>query len=174
MKKLIPLICLALLIVGCGTKSQQTQATKVQNPVELTQPAPSMPAPAPTTPATPVKSVAKDGWVTLTSGLKYKDIKVGNGIEVGSNTRVTVDYKGWLDNGKVFDSSKKPGGSPFSFTVDNDQVIQGWHQGLKGMKVGGTRELTIPPSLGYADEDMGQIPPNSTLHFKIKLLDAVK
>lgn len=174
MKKLIPLAFLALLIVGCGSKEQQTSATNVQNPPDSAPPAATVAAPAPVTPAPAVKSKSADGWVTLVSGLKYKDTKVGTGTEVVSNTRVTVNYKGWLDNGTVFDTSKKPGGEPFSFTVDNDQVIQGWHQGLKGMKVGGTRELVIPAALGYADQDMGQIPPNSTLHFQIELLDAKK
>jgi FKBP-type peptidyl-prolyl cis-trans isomerase len=174
MRKLIPVVLLGMLIVGCGNKAQQTSAVKVQNPTELTQPAATVPAPPPATPPSAVKSTSKDGWVTLTSGLKYKDIKLGTGIEVTSNMRVRVQYKGWLDNGKVFDSSRKLGGHPYSFTVDNDHVIQGWHEGLKGMKVGGTRELTIPPALGYGDEEQLSIPADSTLHFEIELLDAVK
>lgn len=175
MKKLIPVILLAMLTVGCGNKSQQTSATSVQNPPDTAPTAKAAPTPTPP-PAkpTPAAKPAKDGWVTLPSGLKYKDKKVGKGTEVTPNTRVTVQYKGWLDNGTVFDTSRKPGRTPFSFTVDNDQVIQGWHEGLKGMKVGGIRELNIPPALGYGDQDMGQIPPNSTLHFEIELLDAKK
>ena len=173
MKKLIPIVLLTLLIVGCGRNAEQTQAVKVENPTEKAPPAPA-PAPAPTTPAPAAMSAAKDGWVTLKSGLKYKDKKTGKGMEVTSNTRVTVHYKGWLDNGKVFDTSRKPGREPFSFTVDNDQVIQGWHEGLKGMKVGGIRELTIPPALGYGGEEQATIPANSTLHFEIELLDMKK
>lgn len=174
MKKLIPIVLLTLLIVGCGRNAEQTQAVKVENPTEAAPPAATVPAPAPTTPAPAVMSVAKDGSVTLKSGLKYKDKKTGKGAEVTSNTRVTVHYKGWLDNGNVFDTSRKVGREPFSFTVDNDSVIQGWHEGLKGMKVGGIRELTIPAKLGYADQEMGTIPPNSTLHFDIELLDMKK
>lgn len=174
MRKLIPVALLAMLIVGCGNKAQQTSAVKVQNPTELTQPPATVPGAPPATPPSAVKSTSKDGWVTRTSGLKYKDIKVGTGVEVTSNMRVTVHYKGWLDNGKVFDSSRKPGGAPFSFTVDNDGVIPGWHEGLKGMKVGGTRELSIPPALGYGDEEQLSIPANSTLHFEIELLDIAK
>lgn len=174
MKKLIPILALSILIVGCGKKAEQTSATPVENPAQTAAPTPTVPAPAPQTPAPAVKATSKDGWVTLESGLKYKDKKVGKGTEVTSNTRVTVQYKGWLDNGKVFDTSRKPGREPFSFTVDNDQVIQGWHEGLKGMKVGGVRELRIPPALGYGDQDMGEIPPNSTLHFEIELLSTAK
>lgn len=181
MKKLIPLVLLAMLIAGCGSKRQQTSAVNVQNPPESAPATATVPAPAPATPAPAVKSRSKDGWVTLVSGLKYKDIKVGNGAEVLSNTRVTVQYKGWLDNGTVFDSSRNPGREPFSFTVDNDQVIQGWHQGVRGMKIGGVRELTIPPALGYGDEDKVNpatgkvdIPAKSTLHFQIELLDIAR
>ncbi|MCX6343808.1 MAG: FKBP-type peptidyl-prolyl cis-trans isomerase [Armatimonadetes bacterium] len=83
---------------------------------------------------------------------------------------VTVHYKGWLDNGKVFDTSKKPGREPFEFTVGAGQVIRGWDEGLIGMKVGETRKLTIPPELGYGETGQGPIPPNATLHFEIELL----
>jgi len=108
-------------------------------------------------------------WVTLPSGLKYRDTVVGTGAEAAAKSTVTVQYKGWLDNGKVFDTSRKPGGGPFSFTIGSSDIIRGWSDGITGMKVGGTRELVVPPALGYADQDMGTIPPNSTLHFEIEL-----
>jgi len=111
-------------------------------------------------------------WITLPSGLRYRDIVVGTGAQAAANSRVTVHYKGWLDNGKVFDSSRKPGAGPFSFRLGTGSVIKGWDEGVNGMKVGGIRELIIPPALGYGDEDQGVIPPNSTLHFEIELLDA--
>ena len=174
MKRLIPALLPALLILGCGRQPQQTNAVKVTNPPESMPAAATVPAPPPTTPPPAIKSVAKDGWVTLQSGLKYKDKKVGTRAEAASNTRVTVQYKGWLDGGKVFDSSRRPGREPFQFTVDNGEVIKGWEEGVKGMKVGGIRELTIPPALGYGDEEKPTIPPNSTLHFEIELIDAAK
>lgn len=175
MKKLIPIALAAMLIVGCSGKQQQTSAVDVKNPPEPDPTAATVPAPAaPKTPPIPIKSKSKDGWVTLESGLKYKDKKVGKGTEAISMSRVTVHYKGWLDNGTVFDTSRGPNREPLSFTIDNDQIITGWHQGVKGMKVGGVRELIIPPALGYADTEMGEIPANSTLHFEIELLDAAQ
>ena len=71
----------------------------------------------------------------------------------------------------MFDSSLKPGREPFRFTVGAKQVIEGWDQGLMGMKVGEKRKLTIPPKLGYGDKDMGVIPSNSTLIFEVELLE---
>jgi FKBP-type peptidyl-prolyl cis-trans isomerase FkpA len=110
-------------------------------------------------------------WITLRSGLRYRDIAAGTGAQAAVNSRVTVNYRGWLDNGKVFDSSRKPGAGPLSFTIGATDIIKGWSEGIAGMKVGGTRELTVPPALGYADEEMGPIPANSTLHFQIELID---
>ena len=68
-----------------------------------------------------------------------------------------------------FDSSVD-GGEPFTFTLGAGQVIQGWDQGVAGMKVGGKRLLTIPPDLAYGPRQMGSIPPNSTLIFEVELL----
>ena len=102
--------------------------------------------------------------------LIIEDLKVGEGSEVVKYNIVTVNYTGWLTDGTKFDSSLNPGRSPFRFTVGGGQVIKGWDEGLIGMKVGGKRKLTIPPSMGYGNQDMGVIPPNSTLIFEIDLL----
>ena len=102
--------------------------------------------------------------------LIIEDLKVGEGSEVVKYNIVTVNYTGWLKDGTKFDSSLNPGRSPFRFTVGGGQVIKGWDEGLLGMKVGGKRKLTIPPSMGYGNQDMGVIPPNSTLVFEIDLL----
>lgn len=174
MRRLIPLLALGLVLAGCSNRAQQTIPVKVANPKETAPPEAAVPAPPPPAPAPAVKSVGKDGWVTLQSGLKYKDKKVGTGAEVKSGSHVTVHYKGWLDNGAVFDTSRKPGREPFSFTVDNGEVIEGWEEGIKGMKVGGIRELLVPPALAYGDQGKGSIPPNATLHFEIELLGAAK
>ena len=102
--------------------------------------------------------------------LIIEDLKVGEGSEVVKYNIVTVNYTGWLTDGTKFDSSLNPGRSPFRFTVGGGQVIKGWDEGLLGMKVGGKRKLTIPPSMGYGNQEMGVIPPNSTLIFEIDLL----
>jgi FKBP-type peptidyl-prolyl cis-trans isomerase FkpA len=108
--------------------------------------------------------------VTTPSGLKYTDIKVGEGEEAKPGQAVTVHYTGWLTNGTKFDSSLDRK-QPFSFKLGAGQVIQGWDQGVAGMKVGGKRKLTIPPGLGYGSQSVGGvIPPNSTLVFDVELL----
>jgi len=104
--------------------------------------------------------------------LKIKDVVVGKGAKAKAGDTVTVNYTGKLTNGTVFDSSEKPGRTPFSFHLGAGQVIKGWDQGVAGMKVGGIRILTIPPELGYGPTGTpgGPIPPNATLIFKVKLL----
>jgi len=85
--------------------------------------------------------------------LIIEDIVVGKGTEAVKHSIVTVNYTGWLEDGKKFDSSLNPGRSPFRFTVGAGQVIQGWDEGISGMKVGGKRKLTIPPNMGYGNRD---------------------
>jgi FKBP-type peptidyl-prolyl cis-trans isomerase len=109
--------------------------------------------------------------VKTDSGLQYWDIRVGNGALAKEGSRVRVHYTGWLTNGKKFDSSVDAG-RPFDFTIGNGEVIKGWEEGVAGMKVGGKRQLRIPPSLGYGAEGTpgGPIPPNATLIFDVQLL----
>lgn len=105
--------------------------------------------------------------LVLQGGLVKKDVVVGKGLEAKADDYVTVEYTGKLTNGKQFDSSV--GRTPFSFILGGGQVIKGWDQGVAGMKVGGKRHLSIPPSLGYGAQDMGDIPPNSRLEFDVEL-----
>ncbi len=102
--------------------------------------------------------------------LKIVDTVVGTGTAAAAGDTVSVLYTGKFDNGTVFDASSLHGNQPFSFILGVNQVIQGWDLGLIGMKVGGTRELTIPPELAYGSSGQGSIPPNSTLHFTVQLL----
>ncbi len=102
--------------------------------------------------------------------LTIEDIIVGEGTEAVKHSIVTVNYTGWLEDGSKFDSSLNPGRDPFRFTVGAGQVIQGWDQGIPGMKIGGKRKLTIPPSMGYGNRDNGAIPANSVLIFEVDLL----
>lgn len=101
--------------------------------------------------------------------LKIEDLKIGTGAEAVLGKSVTVNYKGTLSDGTQFDSSYDRG-TPFTFNLGGGDVIQGWDQGVVGMKVGGKRRLTIPASLGYGDRAVGSIPANSTLIFEIELL----
>lgn len=120
----------------------------------------------------------QENAVTTKSGLKYVDIKVGTGDEAKKGMEVTVHYTGWLyTNGKrgtKFDSSLDRG-QPFNFKLGAGQVIKGWDEGVAAMKVGGKRELFIPPNLGYGSTGAGGvIPPNATLDFEVQLLKVGK
>jgi FKBP-type peptidyl-prolyl cis-trans isomerase FkpA len=112
------------------------------------------------------------------SQLQMQDVKVGGGAEARKGQSVRVHYTGWLydasrpdKRGQKFDSSKD-GNTPFDFTLGAQEVIPGWDQGVAGMKVGGTRILTIPPAMGYGARGAGGvIPPNATLVFEVDLLE---
>jgi peptidylprolyl isomerase len=101
-------------------------------------------------------------------GLIIQDKKIGKGEEARPGQIVTVYYVGMLKEGGVFDSTADH--EPFQFVLGAGQVIEGWDRGLRGMKVGGIRVLTIPPELGYGDQPVGSIPAHSTLVFEIELL----
>ena len=105
------------------------------------------------------------------SGLEYWDIRIGHGDPAKEGSHVRVHYTGWLTNGKKFDSSVDAG-TPFDFTIGNGEVIKGWEEGVTGMRVGGKRQLRIPPSLAYGAQGTpdGTIPPNATLIFDVQLL----
>ena len=103
------------------------------------------------------------------SGLRITDLEEGTGAEAVAGQTVSVNYRGSLTNGKEFDSSY--GRGPFSFRLGGGQVIQGWDEGVAGMKVGGKRRLVIPPELGYGARGAGGvIPPDATLLFDVELL----
>ncbi|MFA9438124.1 FKBP-type peptidyl-prolyl cis-trans isomerase [Uliginosibacterium sp. sgz301328] len=107
------------------------------------------------------------------SDLTIEDSIFGTGAEAKPGRTVVVHYTGWLLDGTKFDSSKDRG-EPFSFDLGRRQVISGWDKGVAGMKVGGTRKLTIPPHMGYGARGAGgAIPPNATLVFEVELLDVL-
>jgi peptidylprolyl isomerase len=108
--------------------------------------------------------------VTTPSGLKYVEIKAGDGATPQKGQTVVVHYTGTLEDGTKFDSSRDRN-RPFSFKLGVGQVIQGWDEGIASMKVGGRRQLIIPAELGYGSRGAGGvIPPNATLIFDVELL----
>ena len=115
------------------------------------------------------QTTGKDA-VTTPSGLKYVEIKEGDGATPKTGQTVVVHYTGTLENGTKFDSSRDRN-QPFSFKIGVGQVIKGWDEGVGSMKVGGRRQLIIPPDLGYGARGAGGvIPPNATLLFDVELL----
>lgn len=117
----------------------------------------------------PGEAVTGD-WTETASGLKYYDIKVGDGAQPASpQSQVTVHYSGWLTDGRLFDSSVERG-QPITFPLGG--VIPGWREGVSTMKVGGKRKLIIPGNLGYGARGNpgGGIPPMATLIFDVELL----
>ena len=104
------------------------------------------------------------------SGLYVRDDTVGTGAVAEPGRQVEVHYTGWLTDGDKFDASRDHGES-FRFRLGAQEVIAGWDEGVAGMKVGGTRTLVVPPSLGYGAEGAGGvIPPNAVLVFRVELL----
>ncbi|MDQ3138522.1 MAG: FKBP-type peptidyl-prolyl cis-trans isomerase [Gemmatimonadota bacterium] len=104
-------------------------------------------------------------------GFWYADEAAGAGAEAQAGRTVRVHYTGWLPTGKKFDSSRDRG-EPFAFTLGAGQVIAGWDEGVRGMKVGGKRKLVLPPQMAYGDAGAPpDIPPGSTLVFDVEVLE---
>lgn len=155
------LAALAIIaLVGCqqGKSGESTPS-----------PSSSPPTQQPAQPAAPQATAAKE--VTTPSGLKYQDLVVGNGPVAEEGMPAGVNYTGWLTDGTKFDSSLDPGRTPFTFTIGAGMVIRGWDEGVKGMRVGGKRKLTIPADLAYGEQGRPPvIPANSTLVFEVELV----
>ena len=144
-------LALALLFGGCAGPAMPTAApSPAAKPAQAPAAGPAFPAP------------------TVTQ-LKVEEIKIGTGAEALEGKKVSVQYTGWLVTGAKFDSSYDRN-QPFSFVLGGGQVIKGWDQGVKGMKVGGKRRLTIPADLAYGSRGAGgAIPPGATLVFEVEL-----
>jgi FKBP-type peptidyl-prolyl cis-trans isomerase len=116
-----------------------------------------------------------DSYILLPSGLEYKDLKIGSGVEAKPGDTATIHFVGWIDeNGKrgreIYNSRKER--KPVSFVIGSDKVLQGWNEGVIGMKAGGTRLLRIPPELGYGEKAVEDVvPSDSYLQFIIELFE---
>ena len=152
-----------LVYAGVASRAQQATPTPgAATPTSGTQSA------APAAAAGVVPTPGPNATVTP-DGLQIYIQQEGTGTAAKTGDTVTVNYTGRLVNGTVFDSSE--GKPPFSFTLGVGQVIPGWDEGLQGMKVGGKRQLVIPPDLAYGSSSVGSIPANSTLIFDVELVD---
>jgi peptidylprolyl isomerase len=153
----------ALAIIALAGCQQGKSGESAQAP--STSPTTQQPA----QPEAPTATAARE--VTTPSGLKYQDLVVGNGPMAEEGTQVEVNYTGRLTDGTKFDSSLDPGREPLPFTIGAGMVIRGWDEGVKGMRVGGKRKLTIPADLAYGERGYPPvIPANSTLVFEVELV----
>jgi len=119
----------------------------------------------------PSLGIVEDSLRRAGRGVYLRDIQPGSGPPVDSGTVVSVHYVGQLANGQTFAATAR---QPFVFTIGADSVIAGWEDGVLGMRVGGRRQLVIPPHLGYGAEGSGGIPPDAVLVFDVTLVDARK
>lgn len=148
-------ILAAVLTTGASLALAQTPPHK---PLQVVRPNTNAPT-----------KVTGDG-IKTESGLQYWEIKEGLGPPAKTGDHVRVHYTGWLTTGKKFDSSVGTN-QPFNFTLGQSEVIKGWDEGIVGIKVGGKRQLRIPPELAYGEAGHPpQIPPNATLIFDVQLV----
>lgn len=162
--------CAATLGTACGSSSTSSSTSGGA----VTAP-PAQPAPAACTNAGSGRTDDFHQQVALTAqldGLQIGDIKVGTGPQPKTGQLVTVAYSGWLQDGTLFDSSRKPGGQPFAYQLGSGNAIQGFDEAIATMHVGGIRRAVLPPQLAYGPQGQGPIPPNATLTFDLELLCA--
>ena len=152
----------AFLVIAACNGSTTTSTTAVDTNVYTADPATSQYASS--------LNVTIGSMLKTPSGLYYKDLVVGTGATAGAGFTARVQYTGWLPNGVAFDSTAGRTPDYFEFLINAGKVIKGWDEGVQGMKVGGKRQLVIPPGLGYGDSGSGSIPGNAILVFEISLV----
>jgi FKBP-type peptidyl-prolyl cis-trans isomerase len=177
---------LALLVAGCEAPEEIMPTTPPGAVIPRTPPDADNPAQAqgetialtPKAPGestakpiayTPSLPTAKGETKTTKNGVKYETLKEGTGEELRPGKVALFHYEGKTEGGTVFDSSRTKG-QPAKFAIGTGQLIKGWEEGMPGMRVGEIRKLFIPASLGYRDQQVGKIPPNSNLIFEVELI----
>jgi hypothetical protein len=165
----VALACLA----SCGATGDDAASSGAAAALASPQPDRCITAPTPTPAPGPDAFCTRPPSETVSpDGLAYGDFAVGGGPTLHDGETVRVQYTGWLQSsGAMFDSSRGPGRSPFSFTLGGGRVIRGWDEGVRGMHVGGKRRLVIPPALAYGPQGRPPtIPPAATLVFDIEVV----
>jgi FKBP-type peptidyl-prolyl cis-trans isomerase len=166
---------LAFGLTACGSESTESSSTESSSTASSSTESTTAPSSASASDAAPSGGptpVADTAFTTSQNGLKIYDFTTGDGAEATEGDRVTVHYTGWLASDSTKFDSSRDRGEPFQFNLGAGEVIQGWDQGVQGMSVGGTRQLVIPPDLGYGARGAGgAIPPNATLIFEVELLE---
>ena len=177
-----------LMALACGVmlRGLSDPSTKIANPTPIPPPAPiSAKAPAPKAPPKAVFPPTPEGprqapaaptpvdetkYVVTATGLKYFDHEVGTGATPASGQRVALDYTGWLANGKRYDSSLERD-KPVTIIIGKGEVMDGWDEGVMSMKVGGKRQLVVPPEVAFGQKGRPPaVPPNETLTFEMHLV----
>lgn len=156
MTRFVLMLVAVLAVAGCGKSSQETKTDDTSGKAT----------------SEPEQPTGKK--VTLPSGVEYQELEIGDGDVVAAGDRVVAHATGTLTDGTKFWSSHDGADKPIPFTLINPGgVIQGWVDGVPGMKVGGKRKLWIPAKLGYGARGKGPIPPNSDLVFVVEIVSIV-
>ena len=164
--------CLALAVLaawlsaGCQQAKPADTTTKTESTTTTEAPV-QIPVVTTTIPGAPIGEAQVH---KLANGLQYIDLVVGNGRMAEPGMRVSVHYRGWLPDGRDVDNSFDRG-QPYEFPLGAGQVIAGWDEGIKGMRLGGKRKLMIPADMAYgAPGREPVVPPNSPLVFDVELV----
>ena len=149
---------LALTLAACSGDGNGPAEVVLEDPAELTY--------------DPSLGVDLSSMDLQPSGLYIRDLQDGTGDPTVAGDVMVVDYDGWVHDGTLFDSSRNPGREPFVVVAGSDGVIDGWREGLVGMRMGGVRQLVIPPQLAYGVQSPSPlIPAGSVLIFNVELLE---
>ncbi len=171
----VVILLVAVVVLGCQAKQRPQAETPAREPAAPITEAEGLAGGKdeevdPEAAARALGTATENPIIAKESGLRYIDIKEGEGNAAAAGQTAVVHYTGWLVNGRKFDSSVDRG-QPFKFPLGAGRVIKGWDEGVAGMKVGGVRKLIVPPELGYGSRGAGgAIPPNATLIFEVELL----
>ena len=162
MRAVRPVLLAIAVVLLAGCNGSNEGITPVDPNVYTADPATSSYAAA--------LNVTISSMTKTATGLYYKDLVTGTGAMASAGYTVQVAYSGWLVNGQQFDTTDGKVPAYFEFLLNAGQVIKGWDEGVQGMKVGGRRQLVIPPDLGYGENGKVPIPGNAVLVFEIVLL----